>query len=314
MKTRRIFRGADGLNTLLDPVRIQYDNRTGIVDLAAAVNVSVDDTGRVSRTKATKALTATGSHSLYCFDGVTCLCVSGDALSLVEADDSLTPLRNVRVGAPMSFCQVDHRIFYSNGTETGYVDTRDRKSYPWVKGEYIGPDTHRKFIDPPAGSILKHYAGRVLIAQGPALWMTEPLDYTRVDPVRGVIPFEGGGITAVMPAESCVYVSDGRAVHALTGPDLAKDVEKRAVSRSPAISGTDAPVFGRPELLPDGRFYIDTRQRVQGVMWTARDGVYYGGPDGRAINLTRDRLAELPPAVRGAAAIKNNCYLAVLEP
>jgi len=314
MRTYKIFRGTDGINTRLDPARIQYDHRTGIVDLAAAVNVAVDDTGRISRMKGFTHRQTGDIHSLFCEAGDVCLCVRGDALSIVEPDLALTPIRNVHPGALMSYAQVGHRIFYANGIEKGYVDVRDRLSHAWTQGAYVGPDTHRQFIDPPSGTVIRYYNGRVLIAQGDTLWMTEPLDYTRVDPVRGHIPFETGAITSIRPAGGCVYVSAGRAVWALVGRDVGTDVARLPVSDVPMVAGTDVNVFGRPDMLPDGRIYIDTRQRVLGALWTARDGIYYGGADGAVVNLTRDRLADLPAATTGAAMISDHTYITILNP
>jgi len=44
-----VFSGATGINNIVDPVRLKFDPDTGIGELAEAVNVVIDQTGRISR-------------------------------------------------------------------------------------------------------------------------------------------------------------------------------------------------------------------------------------------------------------------------
>ena len=312
MPEQTIFSASSGLNTAIDPARIHYNPKTGYAEFAVAVNVDFDDTGRPSRRKGFTLRTAGDLHSLYCGDGEVCLCVRGGALCLVEPDLSLTPIRNVNAGAPMSYAHVDHRTFYANGVQSGYVDSRDRLSHAWVQGEFVG-ETNRSFIDPPVGTIVRYCNGHVLIADGSTLWRTEPGDYTRVDPVRGWWSFETGAITTVRPVADGFFVCAGDSVFSVTGPDLQQAV-KRKVAAYPVFSGTDIPVYGRPQMMPDGSFYVDDRQRTLGAMWLARDGVYFGGTDGQVINLTKHRIALLPAGTTGAAILKDNRYVATIAP
>jgi len=45
----RMLASVTGLNTKVDPVRLEYDPKTGVEELSVAYNVDIDDTGRVGR-------------------------------------------------------------------------------------------------------------------------------------------------------------------------------------------------------------------------------------------------------------------------
>ena len=66
------IRGSAGLNTVDDPVRIGYNSKTGISDLAAAVNVTISPSRRINRRKGKTLRVLLDSHSLFC-DGGECV-------------------------------------------------------------------------------------------------------------------------------------------------------------------------------------------------------------------------------------------------
>ena len=118
----RLFTGSTGLNNKIDPARLRYDSKTGVQELAACVNVEIDDARRVSRRKGCTKRVSGDCHSLWS-DGADCMVVKDDALCVLHTDYSTTPIRSVTPGARVSYCQVDNVIYYANGFERGKVKT-----------------------------------------------------------------------------------------------------------------------------------------------------------------------------------------------
>ena len=120
-KPVRILSGGTGLNTVVDPIRLPFDRETGISDLAVAVNVTVDETGFISRRDGFLKVRDEDSHSLFC-DGGDCLFISGDTLYRLLPDYSVETVRTgLSQGNRMAYTQVNDDIYYSNGVESGIV-------------------------------------------------------------------------------------------------------------------------------------------------------------------------------------------------
>ena len=155
-----IFRASSGLNVNIDPVRLPFDPQTGVTDLAVAVNIAHDQTGRPSRRKGFDDTGVTEAcHSIFC-DGGDALAVIGTSLCLVSPD--LTGYRSlctVTAGARVSYARVSNSIFWVNGFEKGYV--QNGANHAWVKGTYYGPTSLRVLSDPPTGSIVFAFNGRI---------------------------------------------------------------------------------------------------------------------------------------------------------
>ena len=176
MKLIPIFSGSSGLNTKIDPSRIRFNPETGVSDLSACVNIDIDDTGRISRRKGFTATSRTESwHSLFSC-GPYALGVSGNALAVLEPNMARTNIRNVTVGAKMSFVRdtdgTQDVIYYANGYEQGKVI--DKLSYSWTANDYVGPTSRKEIYDPPIGHILEVRNLRMFIAEGSTLWYSEP--------------------------------------------------------------------------------------------------------------------------------------------
>ena len=60
------YRRTSGLNNATEPSRLSCDPETGTIELAAAVNVNIDSTGRFSRRQGYEQLIGlAGAHSLW---------------------------------------------------------------------------------------------------------------------------------------------------------------------------------------------------------------------------------------------------------
>lgn len=296
-----IFRGSSGLNIKADPVRIQFDQQTGIQDLAVAVNVDHDRTGRVSRRKGFAATAVTAAvHSLWC-DGGACLFVTGESLCQLGANYAYSALATVTAGARVSYFQLDSRSYWQNGYEKGYIEAGVNNA--WVRGDNIGPATTRQFSDPPIGHLIAYEHGRAWIAQGPVVWYSEPYSLNDFDLARGFLPFESK-ITMLRPVKGGVFFSDQQRTYFGAGADP-KEMDLQVVSESPVIEGTDQ----RLDLVKFG----DGTIAGQGAIWAAQNGICIGMPTGQLLNLTSKKLS-YPSALRGAGICFDDRYVLSLEP
>ena len=294
METVPVLKGSAGLNNKVDPVRLRYDGETGVQELAVAKNVDIGDSGRVSRRKGySKVLSLSDCHSIY-NAGTYCLFVHAGALAVLEKDYSYTNIRNVTVGAKVSYVQVQDKIYYCNGYENGYVSKRI--SYSWVGEPYVGPTTTKVFSDPPVGHLVELFAGRIYISVDNILWYTEPFAYSWVDLAKNFIPFQEK-LRMVKAVKDGLWVSDTEGTYFLGGTSP-KEMSFVKVANYPVIEGTDHKAF---DISDD-----------QVVVWTSTEGICVGATGGKFTNLTRQKLW-YPDSNVGAGFVINGKYLSILQ-
>lgn len=299
-KQVNLFRGALGINNKVDPTRIKYDPKTGVQELASAVNVDIDSTGRIGRRKGYTLKLAKASHSLFSC-GSYCLFVSGDALCVLEADYTWSAIRNVTVGAAMRYVRVGTDIYYLNGYERGIV--KDKVSYSWVATDYVGPTTLRTFSDPPTGHLLELYHGVMLIGKGNVLWHSEPYAYSWFDFARNYIDFSDR-LTMIKAVQNGAFVSTEKETFFHKGGTVKEFIQGK-VADYPAIEGTEVEV--NASRIGEGS--------ITGIaaMWASEEGICFGGPDGSFRNFTERRLT-YPAARYGAGLYKDGKYICLLKP
>ncbi len=297
-----MFSGSSGLNVKIDPVRLPYDPETGVQDLAVAFNVDHDQTGRVSRRKGFSATSRTEDiHSLFCDNG-PCLFVAGSKLCLLSGDYSKTELATVTPGARMRYLQLNNRVYYANGHQTGFIENGSNNS--WVMGAYYGPETDRQFVDPPLGSRLAFHGGSIWVTQGSVAWHSEPFAFNWFDLARNFLPFEGE-IRMFRPVTSGIFVSLEDKTLFIEGT-LSNDMKRRrTVANYPAIEDTDVEL--------DASKIGSGEMSGQAALWTTPEGICVGLPTGEFLNLTQRKLL-YPTALRGAGLALDNRYISLLEP
>lgn len=295
------FKSSTGLNNKIDPVRAEYRTDTGIQELSIAENIDFDSTGRVYRRKGWETtVVASDCHSLFSAGG-QCLVVSGTSLCSLDTDFALDVLRTVTSDARMRYCQVGGSIYYSNGSQLGYV--KNNASHTWEAPPDIrGRDTTRQYLDPPLGTILAYHNGRLYIVQGNVLWFSEQYGVTLYDTTRNYFQFESD-IRMVHPVKAGLWVSTENAIYFLagTGP---KDFLQTLAAPYPAIEGTDVLITGTK--LGDGS------TQGTGILWLSTTGIHFGSDEGVLVNLTSRKLL-LPDAIYGAGVVMGNRYVVTLE-
>lgn len=295
-----IFRASTGLNVKVDPVRVPFDPQAGITDLAVAYNIDHDHTGRLSRRKGYTRVNISAFTSLF-YGGSEVVGVTGTSLCVLSRD--LTAYREVgtvTAGAKLSCAPVADAVFWVNGHEKGYI--RSGVNHVWVMGDYYGPDTKRVFVGPPIGEFIEILNSQVYIADGPSLYVSDAFSLNHFDAVRGEIPWETQ-ITMVRAVREGLYIGSAQGCWFMPVASPA-DFRLEKINRcASVIKGTDVKVdigktsFGRSQLMTG-----------IGVMWAAKDGIYLGTPEGKAFNLTDQKLYPLE-AISGSAQIINGRYV-----
>lgn len=306
MNKVKFFVGSNGLNTKVSPVRLKYDPETGMQELAEAVNVDVDRTGRISRRKGLRrVLEKSSPHSLW---GVrsqnSCYFVAGGNLYRM-GDGSIVGLKAGLTNDQAYFCEVGRDVLFNNGTDMGIL--RNGSTWEdWTETPYVGPENNRDYSGPPSGTFLAHYRGRIYIAQGEFLLYSEPLNHGCFDLGRNFISFQGANIVGHVAVEMGIYVATTEGVYFIKGPGP-QEFEMKKVIPKPIVTGTMTAIeteFLNPEVPGLGMMTV-----VQDV------GVVFGTGEGQVMYLTKDRV-DLPLAQYGYAAANlggDNEYLCFME-
>ena len=300
--TVSLFRGTSGLSNKTDPARLKA-SKTGMVELAEAINIVIDDTGRTSRRRGSTRV-ATGSwHSLHdC--GQFAAGVTGDALSVINKDYSTTAIRRVTPGARVSYETAHDWTFYGNGFESGYL--KDKASYPWVMPSiYLGQESTEVWMDPPVGHLISRYKARMLIAVETYLYVSRAQDFFRFSEVYYPFPDR---IKMIRPVQHGIFIGTTQETYFLRG-----NISTTAISPFEKIKVADYGVIEGTDLIIPGGRVGDGSMGAEVGIWTSDRGVCVGTSDGGFFNLTEDKLV-LPDAQFGTAVYKDGTYLVLIEP
>lgn len=289
-----LFSGTRGLNTKDNPVRITdgiKSNPAGLVDLAEAVNVYVDDAGMPWRRKGYSKVSNGKFHSLFSGEvGGECFVVQDrttDAAILKVSpvsgtEVSLSGVRSgLSLGRRVDWIMVNDEIYYTNGYENGFL--KAGASFDWPVGSYIGPETDTQFYPAPIGDHLGYQQGGLLfISKGTSLFVNhKPFEFGLYALGKGVVNFSSK-ILMVCPVKSGVFVSDSEAIWFLRGTSWF-DFTQEKVAEYPASEWSLSPI---PIELSDMGLEGSGKARV----WLSHKGFCVGLEDGTMINLTKDRV------------------------
>lgn len=307
-KVVSIFQGSSGISTKLDPVRLRFDDKAGISDLAACINCLVDDTGRVirrdgftitDRTESWKNLFSCSSYGLG---------TKGDALCILEADMSYTAIRNVTKDARMSYVRTSSGaqdiIFYCNGYEKGRII--EKVSNSWPVNEYVGVTTGKEFYEAPIGHLLEVRGARMFIAEDNTVWYSEPNTFYHYRLGGSYFRFPGR-IRMMEAVADGMWISDSEGIYFLKGEIFPSKMEmplQYQVAPYPVREGTAVKV-------PASRIGLDGLNGIV-VVFTTDEGICVGSDKGQFINLT-ERKIDLPSGLAGAGFYKDGHYICTLD-
>jgi len=289
VKPITLFTSSAGLNTRLDPQRLQagYDNKTGVSEFAQLVNVNIDDRGLPELRPGFTEAVAGEFHSLFC-DGGDCFVVqertSDAAIMRVNPGLSLSAVQTgLAKNRRMAWAQNSTDTFYGNGAQDGFIRNGVRSA--WPSGSYQGPDDDRDFVTmPPANHIAFFKHAMIVIAIGAVVYVNHsPFQFGLFNPRSGYIGFQSN-VVMLAPVQNGIFVSDSERTWFLRKLDTWYGFRQEIVAEYPALEwslaigkvalrdvGIDAPGFGR--------------------LWGSRDGICLGMDDGSFLNITREKVA-----------------------
>lgn len=302
-----IFRESSGINTKLDPVRLRFSAENGISELAAAVNVIVDNSGRIIRRDGSTVTSRIESWKNLFGCGAYGIGTMGDALCIIEPNMAYTAIRNITPDTRMSYVRsTDGKqdvIFYANGFQHGRII--EKVSHGWPLIVPVGTKTIKSFYPAPLGHLLEVYNGRMFIAVNNLLCYSEPNTYHAYRLAANYFGFPSR-IKMIQAVSGGLWISDSESVYFLGGiiaPSLQEMPVQIKVADYPVIEGSAVKVPG--SRIGEGMAGIV-------VVFTTTEGVCIGTGDGQLINVT-ERKIDMPEGLSGAGFYKDGQYIVTIK-
>jgi hypothetical protein len=281
-----------GINEIDSPVALGYEIRDtpegkkAVYPLQVAKNVWIDNTMHLQSRTDGMTLRLAGDVYNAWSDGTTFLyMISGTLYSMSKGFAGTALVSGLLPYAPMSYVAFNDRIYYSNGTNIGYVKNGIgyTLSTPTIKFKAVLP----------AGKFLAHYRTRLYSAKGKVLYISDPLSDS-YDTRSGYRQFDSN-ITMVRPVENGIFVAD-ETTWFLKG--LApEEFTREFIEDNSVIPYTDVNV--------DAVDIGEGDKTGLWAVWTSTEGICIGDADGNMKNVTKER-ANLSNHSRGAAMIKDS--------
>lgn len=260
-----------GINNVADANNLQLG------ELVEADNMDIDNEGKAKRRPGyTRKFIPTGKmHSMWSNDRI-CLFVDGSTLKRLYTDYTASVIREGVTSLPMSYVDVNEKVYYSNASVNGWVDTLG------VDNQHAIPTANYK-EKTKTGQHVEYYRGRIYIAKNDTLWYTDPYNYSVIDMRTNAIKMKDE-ITMLKAVDDGIYISigdidDRSSIIFLLGntPD---GMTSKEVASYGAIEGTA--VKTKSAFVGDGAV-------GKKALWTSRKGICLGENGGRFSNLTATR-------------------------
>lgn len=280
-----IFTGTPGVNNLVAPVRLKFDQDKGTRELAQAVNSEVDRSGRPRRRLGqTSAFATYATHSGYCNGGdayVVADRTSDAAIYQVGTDNSLTGIASsLTKGYRISFWQVGEKTYWMNGAQSGMILAG--VNYAWPTNTHVGVDSSAEFYPAPLGTHICVWRGRMWVVVGSVLYGSEPYAYGKFRLSSVYFPFPSD-ITMVKPTPGGLWVSDSDQVGFIAQAEKFEQLTWVKKASVPAHEWSEC------IMLAD---LSQTVFQVPGLsaLWSCDEGKCYGSESGEFKIYTKDKL------------------------
>jgi hypothetical protein len=306
-----VYSAFAGLRNTVAPERLSPQ------ELAAAVNVDLDDAGQIRRRRGYTRVAEGNYHSLHQNGDAVYVVRNGDLCALYP-DFSYTVLRTGCGAAPLAYVDIGTDTYFASSVVSGVTDglttqlwgdfvTPGKWESPVVNPTANLPEVGGVLVGaPPLATSLAYYNGRVYLANGPVLWATELYRYHVVDKTRNYLYFEQP-ITALAAVTDGLFVGTEGATYFIEGEF--RTMRRREALRQGVIPGSLVRVD--PTILPD-----PMRNSRQAVMFMTTAGLCAGVDSGVCYNLTADKF-DFPTATTAAAMFREQDgmkqYIGVLD-
>jgi len=299
MALKTIYTGTTGINNKVDSARLVFDPKTGVTELAEAVNCDIDDTGRISRRYGQVHISADAFDDAFCDKG-DCFVVknrtSDSAIYQLSADlVTLTGVRSgLSKGARVSFVQVGDQTYYTNGYQNGVIEGGSSSPWPTL---LAGATTTREFYQAPTGTKLAWFDGHMLIVKDNVVWITERYEYGKVRMAKSFWQM-GTNITMIKSVAGGIWISDQGETGFVSGEGHIADLGYLKKSSFPAHEWSE-----NIELVDLSKSLLE----IPGLsaVWSSDEGLCIGTETGQLIVSTKDKLV-YPAGGSGATVVDGN--------
>lgn len=300
-----VLQGFSGIKNTVAPERL-----TG-ADLEKALNIDLDDVGQARRRRGYTRKDPSSWHSIRDQKDGKTYGVKDGVLGIIRADYSFFSL-GITVGdAPVCYTSVDHHVYFSSVAAQGVIQPSEI-IVPWGatdgQGEWLSPviaptDTlgavsGQLLGDPKVASILEAYNGRIYMANGKTLWVTELFRYHYVDRTRNFMQFEHE-ITMLMAMTDGIYVGTTGGLYFIHGRMLG-EFKLSIVVASPVLPGSGVWV---PTDLVHPQAINGPVPTGDAAVFMTEAGICAGFDGGSCYNLTQAKVT-FPRAVSAAALFR----------
>jgi hypothetical protein len=296
--------------------------RLGQDELERAINVDLDDAGQLRRRRGYVRKQTGSWHSVRTFT-LKVLGVRDGTLGVIRDDYSFLSL-GVFVGPQrLTHTEVNGDIYFCNDAASGVVKVDDTTG-PWgtTNGQglwlspvidetpTLGPVAGQLIGDPIRASCIEAYKGRIYLADGKTLWVTELYRYHLVNRTRGFMQFEAD-ITLVMAVDDGLYVGTTAGLYFLKGVFGAFQM---------SIINSDLVIPGSGQVVPTELVHPQARNGPvpagSAAVFMTSGGVIAGFDGGNCYNLTIDAMV-FPGGLSAAALFRQdsgaNHYIAAID-
>lgn len=302
-----IYHQSAGINSKVDPARLRFNPKTGVTELAAAINVEIDDTGRMSMRKGQTATVRTEAWANLFGCGNYGVGTRGNALCLIYSDLSYINLRNITPNARMSYILdsdgTQNVVYYCNGYEKGRIFAET--SHTWPVQTPVGATTLKEFSEVPLGHLLEARSSRMFVAQNNVLWYSMPNTYHAYRLASDFFMFPSR-LRMVQAVAGGLWISDEKNIYWMGG-NIAPSVNEMPiqvrVAEYAAIEGTAIKI-------PGSRVGEGIAGEV--VVFTTSEGICIGSGNGEMLNITERKLT-LPTCLTGSCFYRDGKYTVAIN-
>lgn len=295
--------------------------RLTIADLERAINVDLDNAGQLKRRRGYRKMLSGDCHSMFTSNHGAVYVVKDGDLCLLNPDFTTRTIVSSVGNQPLAYVHVNDTVYFSSAITSGKFNHDTLVPSPWgaVAAEKmwlspvvnptptLPPIKGKSLMRPPLATALAYYNGRIYMAVGKAVWVTELYLYDWVDDVKGFTPYEAD-VTVLASVTDGLYVGTETGVWFQTGPF--NEMKRVAAVSSGALPGSAVQV--PPHLIPDP-FVMSTKSAI---MIMTQDGVCLGMDGGNMTNVSQDRVV-LPKAAKASALFRSqdgvNQYVSVAD-